>query len=146
MSENPHRYWIPGVPFTVRTEKASIINERGLRPDRKLTVSFTANLSCWPAIGFDSCRDVFLLKSTRYGDFLIAGDSLRGTRFHSHSIVNKRAVFIGEAWRFCTANSPDTDIPTVAATTMKAIFLMTTGDEAYTLLVFEGPSAACWLR
>lgn len=65
---------------------------------------------------------------------------------HSHSIVNKRAVFIGKSWRFCTANSPDTDIPTVAATSMKAIFLMTTGVEAYILLGFEAPSAVYWLR
>lgn len=28
MPENPHGYWIPGTLFTVRTEKASIINER----------------------------------------------------------------------------------------------------------------------
>ena len=28
MPENPHGYWISEVPFTVRTEKTSIINER----------------------------------------------------------------------------------------------------------------------
>ncbi len=28
MPENPHGYWIPGVLFTVKTEKTPIINER----------------------------------------------------------------------------------------------------------------------
>ncbi len=87
MPENPHGCWISEVAFTVETAKASIINEWARNRPPKMTVSFTANLFCWLAIGSDSCRDVFSLKSTRYGDLLIAGDSLQGTRFHSHSIV-----------------------------------------------------------
>lgn len=28
MPENPHGHWISGMPLTVRTAKASIVNER----------------------------------------------------------------------------------------------------------------------
>src|SRR5690606_36932737 len=71
-----------------RQDRKSIDHQRaGLSPGWKLTVSFTANLSRWPAIGSDSYRDVFLLKSILYADALITGRSLQETRFHSPSTV-----------------------------------------------------------
>lgn len=43
------------------------------KPNEKATV----NLLHCPAIVTDNCRDVISLRSTRYGSFSMAGDSLK---------------------------------------------------------------------
>lgn len=87
MPGKPHKTSIPEKAFTVKDGKSLNSERERLNPASIFTVSSTANFFCWPAIATDSCRDVFLYKSTRYGCFSIAGDSPRRTSIHSHSIV-----------------------------------------------------------
>ena len=79
MSGKPHKTSIPEKAFTVKDGKSLNSERERLNPASIFTVSSTANFFCWPAIVTDSCRDVFLSTSTRYGSFSIAGDSRRKT-------------------------------------------------------------------
>ena len=72
-----------------KTDLVSLVNKGVLIRPPVLTVTSTVNPLRCPAIVTDSYRDVFPLKSIRYGSFSITGDSPRRTRFHSHSIINK---------------------------------------------------------
>lgn len=79
MPEKPHKHSVSGGFLPSKTDLVWIVNGRvSIRPPA-LTVSSTANLFRWPAIVADSCRDVFIFKSTRYVSFSIAGDSPRRT-------------------------------------------------------------------
>ena len=79
MSGKPHKTSFPEEAFTVKDGKSLDSERECLNPASIFTVSSTANFFCWPAIATDSCRDVFLSKSTRCGCFSIAGDSPRRT-------------------------------------------------------------------
>ena len=77
-------------PMSVLPSKSGlvrIVNGRVLIRPQGTTVTLTANLLRLLAISTDRCRDAFILKSTRYDSFSIAGDRPQRTRFHSHSIV-----------------------------------------------------------
>lgn len=87
MPGKPHKTSFPEKPFTVKDGKSLNSEREGLDSASILTVSFTVNLFCWPAIATDSYRDVFLSKSISYERFSVAGDSPRRTSIHSHSIV-----------------------------------------------------------
>jgi hypothetical protein len=87
MPGKPRKTSFPEKTFTVKDGKSLNSKRECLNPASIFTVSSTANLFCWPAIATDRCRDVFILKSTRYGSFSIADDSPRRTPIHSHSIV-----------------------------------------------------------
>lgn len=89
MPGKPHKTSIPEKAFTVKDGKSLNSERERLNPTSIFTVSSTANFFCWPAIAIDSCRDVFPSRATRYDDFSIAGDGLRRTFRHSHSIVNE---------------------------------------------------------
>ena len=79
MPGKPHETSFPEETFTVKDLLISIVNGRVLIRPPVLTVSFTANLVCWPAIATDSCRDAFRYKSIRYNILSIADDSPRRT-------------------------------------------------------------------
>ena len=79
MPGKPHKTSFPEKAFTVKDGKSLNSERERLNLSSIFTVSSTANFFCWPAIATDSCRDVFLSKSTRYGNFSIAGDSPRRT-------------------------------------------------------------------
>jgi len=79
MPGKPHKTSFPEKAFTVKDGKSLNSERECLNPASIFTVSSTVNFFCWPAIVTDSCRDVFLSKSTRYGSFSIAGDSPRRT-------------------------------------------------------------------
>ena len=89
MPGKPLKTSIPEKTFTVKDGKSLNSERECLNLASIFTVSSTANLFCWPAIATDRCCDVFILKSTRYSSFSIAGDSPRRTSIHSHSIVNQ---------------------------------------------------------
>lgn len=79
MSGKPHKTSFPEEAFTVKDGKILDSERECLNPASIFTVSATVNFFCWPAIATDSCRDVFLFRSTRCGCFSIAGDSPRRT-------------------------------------------------------------------
>ena len=79
MPGKPHKTSFPEEIFTVKGRFGLNSKREGLNPTSILTVSFTVNLFCWPAIATDSLRDAFLPKSTRSVSFSIAGDSPRRT-------------------------------------------------------------------
>ena len=87
MPGKPHKTSFPEEIFTVKGRFGLNSKREGLNPTSILTVSFTVNLFCWPAIATDSCCDVYLSKSIRYCSFSITGDSPRRTSIHSHSMV-----------------------------------------------------------
>ncbi len=87
MPGKPHKTSFPEKTFTVKDGKSLNSEREGLNSASILTVSFTVNLFCWPAIATDRCHDVFSCKSIRYSSFPIADDSPRRTSIHSHSIV-----------------------------------------------------------
>jgi hypothetical protein len=87
MPGKPHKTSISEKTFTVKDGKSLNSERECMNRASIFTVSFTVKFFCLPAIATDSCRDVFLSKSTRYVSFSIPGDSPRKTRFHSHSIV-----------------------------------------------------------
>jgi hypothetical protein len=65
MPGKPHKTSFPEKAFTVKDGKSLNSERECLNPASIFTVSSTANFFCWPAIVTDSCRDVFLSKSTR---------------------------------------------------------------------------------
>lgn len=87
MPGKPHKRAFPRRNLPSTTGLVWIANGRVSMRSSPLTTTSTASLSRWPAMGTDNCRDVSILETTRCGSFSIAGDSLRGTSIHSHSIV-----------------------------------------------------------
>lgn len=79
MPGKPRKTSFPEKTFTVKDGKSLDSERECLNLASIFTVSSTANLFCWPAIATDRYRDVFTLKSTRYGSFSIADDSPRRT-------------------------------------------------------------------
>jgi hypothetical protein len=79
MPGKPRKTSFPEKTFTVKDGKGLNSERECLNPASIFTASSTANLFCWPAIATDRLRDAFILKSTRYDSFSIAGDSPRRT-------------------------------------------------------------------
>lgn len=58
MPGKPHETSFPEKSFTVKDGKSLNSEREGLNSASILTVSFTVNLFCWPAIVTDRYRDV----------------------------------------------------------------------------------------
>lgn len=94
MLGKPHKTSFPEETFTVKDGLSPNSEREDLNPPSVLTASSTANLLCWPAIATDSCRDVFLARSIRYGSFSISGDSPRRASTHStQSSIRRKNCF-----------------------------------------------------
>lgn len=79
MPGKPRKTSFPEKIFTVKDGKNLSGERECLNLASIFTVSSTVNFFCWSAIATDRCRNAFLSKSIRYGNFSIANNRPRRT-------------------------------------------------------------------